>query len=201
MKLRTLLALIFLGAIAGSCMKTKTCNLSISQAEKTWFVYDSLDTRFFENQTGDRIKLEFSRIFENADGEIPEDNWCHAEAVSFINLTDSLGNEQTIGEYLIKKTQIQNGQVVFRTNIILGDLKVVQADYLDENLVLDISGNSLKRMDSLAIGDSTYKDVLTIPDSDSLLLTNNQFKDVVFSENFEILQFEIQNGIVYELAD
>lgn len=200
MKLRTLLTLIIVAIFTASCIKTKTCNLVITDEEKTWFVYDSSDTRYFENQNGDQISLKFSPIYSNADGEVSEDQWCKANAVSYINLKDSLGSEQTIGEYLLKKTEIQNNQLVFRSNIIFGDLKFVQGDYQDENLYLDRNGNALERLDSLAIGDSTYENVLTIATSDSMLFTNNQFKDIVFSEDFEILQFEIQDSLVYDLV-
>ena len=197
MKLRTLIALIVLGVIAGSCIKTKTCNLSISNTEKEWFVYDSSDQRLYSNEANQKVRLAFSKIYTHADDEVLEGNTCRADAVSYINIIDSLGNESTIGQYLLLKSGSSNST---QSLISLGDLEFFQNNYTDSNLRLSRSGNFLKRLDSLTVNDSVFENVLTIPDQDTSNYTYNQFQNIWFSKNFEILKFKIrQSESAFEL--
>lgn len=191
MKLRTLIAVTILGLIAGSCIKTKTCNLTLSNSEKSWFVYDSSDQRLYTNEKNQQLRLAFSPVYTHADDEVVEGNTCRANAVSYINIIDSLGNKSTIGQYLLLKSGSSNS---VQSLISFGDLEFFQNDYTDSNFRLSRSGNLLKRLDTLTVNDSVFENALTIPEQDTSHYALNQFQNIWFSENFEILKFKIRES-------
>ncbi len=193
MKFKALTIIAITALFASGCFKTKTCNLTISEEEKSWFPYDSAEQPFFKNQSGDTLRFQFSRIIAHADEEVTEGNPCRADAISYINMTDSTGSKGTIGQYLLLKAERGGGTAV-SSIITLGDIQFYQNDYQDDNLKLDRNGNTLKVIDSLPVSDTTYHDVLTIAEADTMLYTTNVFQNVYFTKDFRILKFELQQS-------
>ncbi|MCF8231359.1 MAG: hypothetical protein K9J27_04150 [Bacteroidales bacterium] len=201
MKVKTVFAIALITIIAAGCIKTKTCNIAIEEEEKSWFPYDSTDKSLYvSKQDSNVLELTFSRFFYSADDEVTEGNQCLANAVNYINITDSSGNTSLIGQYRLFKRETSAGQIT-QSTITFGNLDFYQQDYQDSTLRLSRNNNPLQKLDTLTIGDSTYRNVQTLA-SDTSLFTHASFKNIYFSRDFEILKFILGPGDeeeVYEL--
>ncbi|MCF8339277.1 MAG: hypothetical protein K9I74_14970 [Bacteroidales bacterium] len=202
MKINTVFGLVLILSMIVGCMKTKTCNLEIKEEEKSWFPYDSTDQRTFINPEDSSIlELTFTRLYLLSDDEVTKGNQCRADAVNYIEITDSTGNTSLIGQYRLFKKENSDGNII-KTTITFGNLDFYQTDYRDSTLHLSQNKNSLQKLDTLTIGDSTYHHAHTLAPTDTTLFTQNQFLNIYFSRNFEVLKFilwDAEQKQVYEL--
>ncbi|MGM0567414.1 MAG: hypothetical protein ACQESX_11690 [Bacteroidota bacterium] len=196
-----MLAGILLGIFSLSgCLKTKNCNLEVTPEERAWFPYDTTDLVKLETDSGNVHQLTFSEVYEFADDEVSEEVNCQSGAVFYVNLTDTAGNTNAAGQYLLHKKESGDGSVL-RSSITWFDLNFYQNNLDDEALYLSTNGNPLEVLDTISIGDSLHENVLHISADDTARLSYSQFKDIYFSEQLEILRYDIRGtNKVFEMV-
>lgn len=200
MKKRTIVGLVAIIFLAGSCIKTKNCNINIESEEKKWFPYDSTDQQIYRDQHNDLLTLKFSKIYSNADGEILEESRCQAEAFSYISMSENTGQWTPQGHYLILKQDLEDSTTI-SSQISFGGLKFFQDDYLSEDLRLSRNAHLMKILDTLTVNDSTYHDVYTIDPSDTTLFMHREFQNIWLTKDLKILKFKMQpDNSVFELV-
>ncbi len=192
---------ILLGTISLSgCLKTKTCNLEVTPEERNWLPYETTDSVKLETDSGNVHRLTFSEVYEFADDEVSEEANCQSGAVIYINLTDTAGNTNAAGQYLISKSESGNGDLA-RSAITWFDLNFYQNSLNSEELYLSATSNPLEVLDTINIGDSIHENVYHISAADTSRLSYSQFKDVYFSEQLEILRYDIrETNTVFEMV-
>lgn len=173
------------------CLKTKTCNLEVTPEERTWLPYDSADSVKLETDSGNVHRLTFTEVYEFADDEVSEEANCQSGAVIYINLTDTAGNTNTAGQYLISKSESGNDELA-RSAITWFQLNFYQNSLDSEELYLSATSNPLEVLDTITIGDSLHENVYHISATDTSRLSYSQFKDVYFSEQLKILRYDIR---------
>ncbi len=182
------------------CLKTKTCNLEVTADERAWFPYDTTDLVTLETDSGNVHKLTFSEVYEFADDEVAEESSCQSGAVFYVNLTDTAGNTNAAGQYLLHKKENGEGGVL-RSSITWFDLNFYQRNLDDEALYLSANGNPLETLDTITIGDSLHENIYHISADDTARLSYSQFKDIYFSEQLEILRYDIrETNEVFEMV-
>lgn len=200
MKKRTIFGLVAIIFLAGSCIKTKNCNINIESEEKKWFPYDSTDQQIYRDQHNDLLTLKFSKIYMNVDGEIPEESRCQAEAFSYISMSETTGQWASLGYYLILKQDLADS-ISISSKISFGGLEFFQDDYLSVDLRLSRNAHLMKKLDTLTVNDSTYHDVYTIEPSDTTLFLHREFQNIWLTKDLKILKFKMQpDNSVFELV-
>jgi len=200
MKKRTIFGLVAIILLAGSCIKTKNCNINIGSEEKKWIPYDSTDQQIYRDQHNDLLTLRFSKIYSNADGEIPEESRCQAEAFSYIRMSDTIGEWIPIGYYLILKQDLEDSTSI-SSKISFGQLEFFQEDYLSEELRLSSNAHLMKKLDTLTVNDSTYHDVYTIEPADTNLFLHQEFQNIWLTKDLKILKFKMRpDNSLFELV-
>lgn len=191
---------VFLGSmIMSSCLKTKNCNIEITESEKAWLPYDTNDMVTFLGDSGNVNQLTFSQVFEYADGEVSEQSTCQASAIMYINLTDTSDKTDLIGQYLLYKKESGNSAVI-QSSISFRTLDFYQSSIDDEEIFLSANRRPLEILDSLMISDSIYRHVYHISSEDSARISYSYYSDIFFSENLRILRYDIrESGEVYEI--
>jgi len=193
--------LLFLTPFLSSCLKTKNCNIEITQEEKSWFPYDTSHLAVFESDSGNYDSVTFSPEFNYADGEISEGSTCQASSYFFMQTTDNSGQKYNLGRYLLYKQESQGSPIV-QSSISFVDLELFQNSITDSELLVSVTGNPLETIDSLVVGDTTYRNVQHISDEDTARLSFSQLKNIYFSENFRLIRYDIKSTEeVFELID
>ncbi len=184
---------LFLTPFLSSCLKTKNCNIEISEEEKTWIPYDDSQLAVFQSDSGNYDSITFSGMYNYADGEISEDNTCQASSYIFMRTTNNSGQRYDIGRYLIYKRE-NGGAPLTQAAITFVDMEFYLNSLDDETLLVSATSNPLETLDSLAVGDTLFRNVYHISAQDTAALSYSQLKDVYFSEDFRLVRYDIRSS-------
>jgi len=187
---------ITLAFISTSCLKTKMCNVTITDNDAAWFPYSDDDTLIFSNQAGDEKIYTFEQRTEYADDEISDGATCHAESSQYVITNYSSNNQAYIGKYSIYKFA-DGDSIKTQVTIIFEGAGLVMFDANSDKLYNSNTGHELITLDSITINDSTYYNIYTLPATDtSGFFPMTNAKNIYLTQNKEIIRFE-----TYEPSD
>ncbi len=184
---------LFLTPFLNSCLKTKTCNIEISEEEKSWIPYNESQLAVYQSDSGNYDSITFSGMYNYADGEISEGNTCQASSYIFMQTTNSSGQPYNIGRYLLYKRE-NGGAPLTQAAVTFVDIEFYLSSLDDENLLVSATSNPLETLDSLAVGDTVFRNVYHISSQDTATLSYSQLKDVYFSEDFRIVRYDVRSS-------